>query len=196
MENGVVIGLCGYAGVGKDCAAQGLLGIGYHRIAFADGIRELARMIDPLVTMAGGSRLDSLVHGIGWDEAKKNPDVRRLLQTIGNGVREVIGENAWVGVADDKIWEAKKAGKRVVVTDVRFPNEVQAVYESGATLGYTSAIVRITRPGVGPVNNHISETAIDSIEADFEIVNDGTPEELQAKLVAYAESLTEARVEG
>jgi hypothetical protein len=175
-----LIGLTGYAGSGKDEAAKGLLRAGFTRVSFADGVRDLAVKIDPLVTMAGGYRLDGLVAEEGWHKAKQNPDVRRLLQNIGTGVRDVIGPDAWVDCAESKVWEC---GTDVVITDTRFPNEVEYIHAN------EGKIVRITRPGVGPVNNHISETAIDDIEADHTIINDGTPEELQAKLVAYAESL-------
>lgn len=181
MESGLVIGLCGYAGSGKDCAARGLIDAGWLRVSFADGIRDVLRGIDPLVTMAGGYRLDALVAEEGWDKAKQNPDVRRLLQTTGTAVREVIGDNAWVSVAELKLFEA--GSQNVVFTDVRFVSEVEMVKCNGG------CIIRITRPGVGPVSSHVSETAIDDIEPDFTIVNDGTPEELQAKLVEYATSL-------
>lgn len=184
MENGLVIGLCGYAGSGKDLAAKGLTERGWLRIAFADGIRDVLRKIDPLVTMAGGYRLDALVAEEGWDAAKKNPDVRRLLQTTGTAVRDVIGDNAWVYVAEQKMFEA--GIQNVVYTDTRFPEEVEMIRSN------MGAIVRIVRPGVGPVNGHISETAIDDIEPDFTIVNDGTVEELQAKLVNIAASLEKA----
>jgi hypothetical protein len=160
---------------------------GWVRVSFADAVRELAMKIDPLVTMAGGYRLAGLVAEEGWAEAKKNPDVRRLLQNVGTGAREVIGDGVWVSAAEPKVVQAKFDGAPgVVFTDTRFPNEVDMIRD------YGGSIIRITRPGVGPVNGHISETAIDSIEPDFTIINDATPEALQAKLICYAESLVAA----
>jgi hypothetical protein len=176
-----LIGLNGYAQVGKDTAAQGLVAEGWERVGFADALKDLARRIDPLVRMATGYALDSLVEEEGWDKAKQNPDVRRLLQNIGTGVRNVVGATTWVEIAARRIRESMALG--VVTTDTRFPEEVAMIR------AYGGKIIRITRPGVGPVNGHCSETAIDDIEPDYVIVNDSTPEELQSKLVNYASDL-------
>lgn len=182
-----VIGLMGCAQVGKDTSAAGLTSRNYRRVSFADGLREFALAIDPIVNIPAAYRLSELVDAVGWTEAKKHDEVRRLLQVIGtNAGREIISENVWVDIAGGKVIDALEDGYGVVLTDVRFENEVSFVREFGGI------IVRITRPGVGPVNGHISETAIDDIEPDFTIINDGTEEELQAKLVAIAASLEKA----
>lgn len=163
------------------------------RVSFADAVRDLAEAINPSVWVGHGvspddlpqqpyshSPLVSYLDNWGWSAAKTNPEVRKLLQRIGTGARSVLGDYVWVGAAAHKMRAALDGGKSVVFTDVRFPNEVSLVR------GYGGHIVRITRPGVGPVNGHISETAIDDIEPDHVIVNDSTEEELQAKLVWYA----------
>lgn len=189
----VVIGLCGYAGSGKDEAAKGLTALGWERVSFADGIRTLAVKCDPVLYDGRSDCLSSLaveVEEVGWAKAKEIPGVREFLQNLGTGAREVLGESAWVSVAEEKIEDAMDEERSVVITDVRFVNEIRAVYDAGErTWRDRASIVRIIRPGVGPVNGHISETAIDAITPDHEIINDGTPEELQAKLIAYAESL-------
>lgn len=177
-----IIGLTGCARSGKDTAAEGLRQVGWVRIGFADAVRQMALAIDPLVTMAGGLRLRALVDEVGWEEAKQNPDVRRLLQNIGTEAgREVIGENVWVDIVARKIRAAELSGiPGVVITDCRFPNEIEFIKNSGGH------VVRIVRPGVGPVNGHASETAADGIDADWTLDNDGTPEELQTKLIAFS----------
>lgn len=55
--------------------------------------------------------------------------------------------------------------------------------EVDAILVRNGILVRIKRPGVGPVNDHASETAIDDALCDAEVVNDGTPQELAAKVL-------------
>jgi hypothetical protein len=192
----VVLGLCGYAGSGKDCAAQGLIKQGWARVSFADGIREMALRINPMIYEPVTTRMAVAEHG--WEGAKaKYPAIRKLLQNLGTAARDTIHEDVWVDVADSRASALLAKGVNVVFTDVRFPNEVQTIYGWGSHEDHEVAIVRITRPGVGPVNNHISETAIDDITPDFEIENSGTPEELQEKLVAYAESLSDCtKVEG
>jgi len=74
-----------------------------------------------------------------------------------------------------------------IITDMRFPNEMDAVVErKGIT-------IRVTRPhgyinphtGVYkemPLSYHPSETALDDAKFDYEIINDGTMEELVKKV--------------
>lgn len=182
-----VIGLVGYARSGKDTAAAGLIADGWQRVSFADGVRELALAINPIIDAEFDDesyRLGRVVERHGWEAAKECEEVRGVLQRIGTGVRNIVGESAWVDIAADKAEEHLDFGQNVVFSDVRFPNEIEMIHRR-----LCGVIVRITRPGVGPVNGHISETALDDFEADYTIVNDGTEEELQAKLVAIAASL-------
>lgn len=180
-----VIGLMGWAQSGKDSAAAGLDDRFWKRVSFADGLREFALAVDPIINSGWLHwRLSDAVKDRGWEGAKQEPEVRRLLQAIGTEAgRNIIGEDVWTNIGAEKALDAMEDGYGVVFTDCRFANEVDLVRELGGSL------VRITRPGVGPVNGHISETALDGIEPDFTIVNDGTPEELQEKLVEYARSL-------
>lgn len=146
-----LVGLCGFAGAGKDVVA-GLLGemFGFCRVAFADPIREIASRV-------------------GWDGVKDDGG-RRLLQGLGVGVREVVGEDVWLDVARDSICELSSP---VVVSDCRFPNEIGMVRELGGV------VVRVDRPGVGPVNGHVSETAWNGVVPDFVVVNAGTVDGLR-----------------
>jgi len=109
----------------------------------------------------------------GWDWAKNNvPDVRRLLQRLGTEAgRDILGVNIWVDTAF-----ARVDNDKVVVTDVRFPNEADGIRQRGGE------VVRIERPGVGPRNNHPSETSLLDYEFDVTIYNDGTIEDLHRKV--------------
>lgn len=151
---------------------------GWVRVSFADAVRELALECDPITPHGEFAfNLARLVESEGWAQAKKSPAVRQFLQNLGTGARKVLGANVWVEVAERKIHAAKDAAG-VVLTDVRFPNEVAMIRAYGGTL------IRITRPGVGPVNGHVSETAIDEIAVDDTILNDGTPEQLHRRMDA------------
>jgi hypothetical protein len=158
-----VIGLSGYARTGKDTVAKILVEEhGYTRVAYADQLRELTLRVDPYVTTAG-TRLSVVIGQYGWERAKDTfPEVRRLLQVIGVGVRDVVGTGAWVEAAYRKM--ADQEG-RYVLPDVRFPNELALVRDlNGLT-------VRVHRPGYGPVNDHISETALDGERFGAEVWN-------------------------
>lgn len=162
------VGLTGFKGAGKDEAAKGLRRLGYKQINFADPLRAMLLAMDPLVEIQHGEpvRLSSLVATHGWDDTKAIPDVRRLLQRLGTeGGRNILGANVWV----DK-WQADVArlpmNTDVIATDVRFPNEAQAIRQAG---GY---IIRIESPNVTSDDDHDSETVMGAIMVDGTLVND------------------------
>jgi hypothetical protein len=145
-------------------------------VAFADPLREALYRLNPLIAVQGfpGARLKQMVDIAGWDELKEaSEDVRGLLQRMGTEVgREMISQTIWVDLA------MKEAAKHdlVVITDVRFPNEAEAIKAQGGVLW------RIQRPYVGPANTHPSETALDGYEFDAIVENNGFVEDLHEKI--------------
>jgi len=176
-----LIGLSGYAGSGKDEAAQALLKDGWERVSFADVLREVAYAIDPYVDTSPNAhsppnfeRLSLVIDGFGWDFAKNRfPDIRRLLQRLGTeGGRSILGEDIWVDTAF-----SRSAGyTHRVFTDVRFSNEADRILDEGGTL------IRIKRPGVGPVNGHTSDNALEDYAFDYVIHNTGSVADLHQKI--------------
>jgi hypothetical protein len=63
-----------------------------------------------------------------------------------------------------------------VITDVRFPNEADAIKQEEGIL------IRVNRSGVGPVNDHESETSLDGWGFDYIIDNDSTLGSLKRKV--------------
>ncbi len=171
----MILGFAGLAGVGKDTAAAHLVERrGYERRAFADPMRTALYALDPLVRVHGSQhRLTALVDTLGWDQAKRGvPEVRRLLQRFGTEVgRTMWGDDFWI----DQALRGVAPGDRIVVTDVRFPNEGDAVRALGGR------VVRIDRPGAGlggAEGAHESEAH--EIAADAVVVNDGSLGDLVA----------------
>lgn len=171
-----LIGLMGYAQSGKDTAAAALVAEGYERVAFADALRDMLYAINPY--LPGYGRVASVVSDDGWDVSKQRiTEVRELLQRLGTEAgRKVLGDGIWVDTAMAKV----KPGGKYVITDVRFPNEAEAIRAAGGQL------IRIIRPGCGPVNNHPSETALDGLEADVTVNNFSTIEVLEREIVRAA----------
>ena len=167
------LGLIGHAGCGKDTVAAHLVRRGYTRVAFADAVRSVLLDVNPLVT-TDGMRLRDLVKAQGWDAAKRQfPEVRELLQGLGAGVRDELGESTWLDHAMRQL--DTLSDRPVVVTDVRYWNEGIALRNRGFTL------VWVQRPGVGPANSHPSETDIPTELADAVLTNDrGIPELYEA----------------
>jgi hypothetical protein len=171
----MIIGLSGYAQSGKDTVAELLcLNYGYNRVSFADPMREALMRLNPVIN---SQPLACLVDDYGWDVAKSNPEVRRLLQVFGTEVgRQMFGENFWVDIA----LAGLNSNHRVVLSDVRFPNEAQAIVDKGGQ------VWRVQREGHKPVNLHASETAMDNWRFDDLILNHGSLDDLADEVFMLA----------
>lgn len=167
-----VIGLTGHMRAGKDTVAEILGERGYKRIGFADALKSMALVLNPYVT--AHTRLAELVDREGWEGAKEEPEVRRLLQVLGTEcVRDHLGQDAWVSALS--LTMRHDTERDYVVADVRFPNEADAIHAWGGE------VWRVVRPGFEG-DGHASERFMDSIAADRSIINDGTIEDLRASL--------------
>lgn len=169
----MIVGLAGYARSGKDSAADALESIGFCRIAFADKLREFAYELNPEVDGGpmGVYHLQEVIDRWGWSGYKDSywaDSIRQQLQFIGTDcVRTILGPDTWVNATFNSI----DFSRNFVITDVRFPNEADGIRARGGR------IYRIMRAGIGPANEHYSETALDGYEYDGFIHNDGTLEE-------------------
>jgi uncharacterized protein YegP (UPF0339 family) len=105
--------------------------------------------------------------------------VRQLLQELGTEVmRKGLHENVWVNalMADYRFPKLSQYNpSHWIVTDVRFPNEAQAIQDQSGLL------LRIERPGI-PLSDHASETALDEYPFMHVIVNDGDLNDLINKV--------------
>lgn len=174
-----LIGLVGKKRVGKDTAAGFLVkDHGFVRYAFADPLKATMLDLDPWIPegydLSGGhayERLSVVVAGVGWEAAKENGEVRRLLQAHGVAIRNHVDPDVWLRATMDKV---VREDKPVVITDVRFPNEADAIEAAGGLL------VRVVRAGAPNDDAHLSETALDSRECGALVVNDGSLESLRS----------------
>lgn len=164
FENGhrsaPLVGFVGLKRSGKDTAAQALVNRGWTRMAFADPLKEMSMKLrgvwvqvpagvelDAVIPSVGGGLLGRgggfaqyhyVVDALGMEKAKDLvPDVRTLLQTLGTDcVRGTFGSTAWVELAEQNIHEALTRGESVVLTDVRFDEELDLVRRlGGITIG-------------------------------------------------------------
>lgn len=190
----MIVGLTGVAQVGKDTAAKALIEDGYKRVGFADALREILYALNPLIPTSGVEsgnhaeviikeretvRLREIVDVFGWDGAKQNKEVRELLQRLGTeGGRKVLWDDIWIDAALNGVscWDS------VVLTDVRFDNEAAALREMAGV------VIKVVRPGYGPINTHASDAGISAELVDHVIANDGTVEELHAEIRRIVEN--------
>lgn len=174
----MIIGFSGYARSGKDTASDILVERhGFTKIAFADSLRDFLYAQNPIVvTDEGWEPLSQVIDQYGWDGYKQSnyvDSIRELIQRTGTEAgRNTMWENVWVDATMRKVIGVGN----FAFSDPRFPNEADAIRKRGGI------VIRINRPGVGPANNHPSETSLDDYQFDYIVDNDGTIEDLSEEL--------------
>lgn len=186
-----LIGLAGFKESGKDEAAKTLIELGFKKIAFADPLRQEVSIvigdcyIPSDVTDPNIIRIIRQLHAQPFPQDQPYikptpPAVRYLLQWWGTDYRRrLYGESYWV----DRFQASLVGEKKVVVTDVRFPDEVEAIRRNGGQVW----VVR--RPSVVPVGDvHASEQLPRHDDSYFDAVidNSGTLQQLKKQVeMAY-----------
>lgn len=129
---------------------------------------------------AFANHLKNLAYEFGWD-GKKDERGRALLQDLGMAARR-YNQNFWI---EQLSWPPTGRAFSVphVYTDVRFQNEADYIRDR------QGIIVRIVRPGL-VAGSHESELKQSEIQADYEVVNDGTIGDLHSKLIAMLACIT------
>lgn len=168
-----IVGISGKARHGKDTAALQLMNRhGFARMAFADALKDGAKVMFSLSDeQVNGALKETIDERYG-----KTP--RQILQWLGTDYgRQMIHPDVWIIALKAKI-DAIKAKPLaiiplgIVIPDVRFPNEADAVKAWGGFMW------RVQRPGVEAVNAHVSETALDEYAFDWYLRNLGTVDHL------------------
>jgi hypothetical protein len=185
----MIIGLSGRKRCGKDTLANYLIEFqSFQRVAFADALKGTLLATNPMIVGVDGQAVDllGLRSVYGWEGIKSQPNwsgsVRELQQNFGVAARNEIDVDVWVNAALVRIKRFAAEGKSVVVTDMRFPNEIAEIVALGGT------IVRVERTSM-PVESledtHISETLLDdmSILRPHIIINSDPIETFGARFV-------------
>lgn len=171
----MIVGFTGRKRHGKDTAAAALVVNGHTRLSFAAPmklmIRELLRYQgvdeETIERMLEGDLKEAPTKYLGG----RSP--RYALQTLGTEWgRDLMATDFWA----DILLNTSDMFEEVVVSDVRFPNEVAKLKEAGGK------VIRVIRPGVANNDNHPSETQIDTLPVDHEITNDGTVVDLHKRV--------------
>jgi hypothetical protein len=156
--------------------------LGFKTVAFGDKLREFLYTLNPVVDGYGyGIKIDDVVRlrdvidEYGWNgykETQYSDEIRRLMQVLGTDCgRGLLGDSIWI---DATLGQADH--QNLVVADCRFPNEAQAIVDRGGI------IIRIEKDGLGPVNDHPSETAMDGYNWDWIIWNDWSIDSLHQQI--------------
>ena len=172
-----LIAFTGLKGSGKDTAASVFVDAGYEHIKMAGALKAMLRTLLAYQGMAPEA-VDEWVEG-GLKEtpctALNGASMRKAMVTLGTEWgRDLISSTIWVEVA------ARRCSlyDKVVISDVRFPNEADMVHRLGGTL------IRLSR-GPRLPDDHRSENQIADLPADFDVFNDfADPECLKAYIGA------------
>jgi hypothetical protein len=170
----IIIGLTGPAGCGKDTAAKYLCekyNLGWR--AFADPLRAA------LNAMFGWDELN-------WEdrEWRQKPQSilggqtpRRAIQTLGTEWgRDLIDPDLWVNLTKIDCEVLRELGyKGMVVSDVRFPNEVEWIREVGT-------LIHIVRDVKEKTDVHVSENGVALQLGDLQVHNTSTIDHLHGSL--------------
>lgn len=175
-----LIGLGGKLGSGKDEVADELCRAhGYVKIGMSDILNHALLALDPWVEYYREDepeRYSEYIKRHGYVEAKKNSEVRRLLQVLGTEVgRNMLGENIWVDATEARIYDFWARDKGVIVTGIRYPNELEMINALGGLSAWVS------RPGHEATGSHASETSVNPEHFGQIILNDGSLEDLYDK---------------
>jgi len=199
----MIIGFVGFIGSGKDTAADYLVNFhGFRRDSFANTLK------DAVAAVFGWDRV--LLEGRTkeareWREQRdewwsnrlgKDITPRHILQYWGTEVcRNGFHDDIWIASLENKM---RKTGDNIVISDVRFPNEIKSIKAAG---GQVVRVVRGEDPewyqdawnmNQGPKHMswsisksrmeqrkiHASETAWIGKDIDLEIDNNGTIDQL------------------
>lgn len=187
MEEPLIIGLSGKIGSGKNTAATIISEVYPHfvELAFAENVKKV-------VAILTGTTLEE-----NMDREKRkrripafNATLGELQQTIGNGMRALLGPNVWISAVMSNLSKYK------IITDVRFPDEVKAIEAAGGI------VIRIERDEEH-INLHdlkgefkndmrprddISETALDDYDFRLSVLNNGDLEQFKHAIIVVIEA--------
>ena len=217
----MIVGFVGFIGSGKDTAADYLVNFhGYRRDSFANTLK------DAVANVFGWDRV--LLEGrtaearewreqvdTWWAQRLNMPQLtpRWVLQRWGTEVcRQGFHDDIWIASVENKM---RKTADNIVISDVRFPNEIKAIHNAGGKVirvkrgaepeWYDAAISTnrgpegnatwsLSRARLSSLNIHASETAWVGGNIDITISNDGTIDELFAAIKNQVEDRLVAKV--
>lgn len=174
-----MVGITGRKFHGKDTAANPLVkDMGFEIVKFAGALKN---MTGELLKYVGYSPID--VYRCIEGDLKETPlecfggkSPRYVMQTLGTDWgRYMIWDSLWTNAFIAKV----RATPLAVCTDLRFPNELKTIRMLG---GISIRVVRPNYVDDSLSSQHVSERHIASLGVDFEVVNDGTEEDLATKI--------------
>lgn len=187
-----VILIGGALRAGKDTVADHLVEkYGFTKLGMSDPLLEALLALDPWATAGSfgaagdhkpGLRVSDVIKQFGYTQAKaKSPEIRRLLQKLGTEVgRNIIGEDVWVDIATRRVQGHVKAGRSVVLTGIRFPNELDIADRIQGASVITAYVSRPSAEKDAAATAHTSEGSVKRQDFLWHIPNLGSIADLHS----------------
>lgn len=153
----MILGLCGKKQSGKSTVARYLKSkYKFQEISWAEPLKEIiGRQIFGITE----SHLTSTAKEIVMEKWGLSP--RQILQIVGTDCfRNQIHPDIWVILGVEKIQRLIDIGENVVVSDCRFPNEVEAIRK------LDGIVIEIEKLGQISEDTHISENSLKGLVVD------------------------------
>jgi len=166
-----IIALTGWSGSGKDTLATILAQQGCARFAFAEPLKDIASELfgfprDWADTQEGKQT--------PWQVGYTTKSIRQILLDFAKLDRERFGDDIYARETIQK-FETVEPWRTIVITDLRFPVELEALIEYQHKTSCDFELWRVKREGqdASPVD-HPSEHLLDNLTTTRTIVNPGT----------------------
>lgn len=108
-----------------------------------------------------------------------NFTLRDLYKAQGTGFRNQLHPRIWIDLNKVMITPLLDQRHTVIIDDVRYANEAEYIKGLGGHL------LRIVDPNLKSTDTHISETEMDSIDADWTLINEKVPSSYNIKVKAF-----------
>lgn len=167
----MIIGISGRIGSGKDTLAQAIQEIdrSWEVRKFAGKLKQVASLLTGVDT----SKFEDQEFKKQWMSPDWGMTYREFLQKLGtDAVRDGLHTNAWVNALMAE-YDNHTVSPNWLITDVRFPNEAEAVERRGGLMVRTTRGIELPAEGL-----HASETALDNYPFRAVIDNNGTIQDL------------------
>jgi hypothetical protein len=196
----MIIGFVGFIGSGKDTAADYLVNFhGFRRDSFANTLKDAVACVfgwDRTLLEGRTSEARAWREQVDpwWAERLNMPNLtpRWVLQYWGTEVcRKSFHDDIWIASLENKM---RKTGDNIVISDVRFPNEIKAIHNAGGLVirikrgpepeWYEAAVSANRGPNGNPTWSLSNRKLGDDI--DYTITNDTTIDDLFSELKSLA----------
>ena len=120
-----------------------------------------------------------------WN-GNKDEAGRSILQYVGTDVIRKKEPDYWVDFVASILKHFGDNWDFVIIPDTRFPNEIEKLRSDGFDVTHLKVVrSNFTSPLTEEQQKHPSETALDDVEPDFYIFNEGTLKDLDEKITNW-----------